>query len=107
MTKSCELAEPADDGSDVVAGQRLSPLALSITHDASCHQDKAAHVLRAVSTYFTTIMQRPHDIDHEYLGKLLMKGPSENCSTNPPPISPPHPLEDNLFRSPDLPVSHP
>lgn len=60
---------------------------------------------RPAYIYSITIMQRPQDIDHDYQAKLLMKGP-ENCSTIPPPLGPPHPLEDNLFLSPALPASH-
>ncbi|KAF1374890.1 hypothetical protein PFLUV_G00233750 [Perca fluviatilis] len=57
--------------------------------------------------YSITIMQCPQDIYHDYQAKLLMRGPSENCTTNPPPLGPPHSMEDNLLLSPALPVSHP
>lgn len=59
------------------------------------------------TTYSTTIMQHPHDINLGYQAKLLMKGPSENCTTKPPLFVPPHPLEDNLFLFPALSVSYP
>lgn len=51
-TFSCKPAQPADDGSDVVAGQRLRPPAFGIQHAAwpsdllpwGQHRDKEAHV---------------------------------------------------------------
>ncbi|KAK5857374.1 hypothetical protein PBY51_010625 [Eleginops maclovinus] len=63
--------------------------------------------IRPTDIYSVTIMQRPHEIDHYNRAKLLMRGPSENCTTNPPRLGPPHTLEDNLFLFTARPVSHP
>lgn len=84
-------------------------LAVSYSHIEWCYYVilYTFHTYRSACIYTITKMQRLQYIDHNYQAKLLMRGPSENSTTNPPSLGPPHPLEDNLFLSPASPASHP